>query len=57
MKRMIRLVMCAYARHVLILKSAESILFVARNFSIVGVLCSAPFHLLQILPSVSPNGL
>jgi hypothetical protein len=57
MKRMMSFVMNANARHVLILKSAESILFVPCNFSVVGLLCSESFPLLQILPSVSPNGL
>jgi len=56
MKTMIRFVVNANARHVLILKSAGSTLFVPYNFSAVG-LCSTSFPLLQITQSVSPNGL
>jgi hypothetical protein len=57
MRNIFRFVMNANVRHVLILKSAETTLFVACNFSVVGVLCSASFPLLQILPAVGPNGL
>jgi hypothetical protein len=49
--------MNANAMYVLILQSAESTLLVPSNFSVVGVLCYAYFPFLQILPSVSPNGL
>ena len=56
MERKIKFVTNANARHVLILKSAESTLFVPCNLSAVGVLCSESFPLLQILLSVSPNG-
>jgi len=52
-KKMIRFVVNANARRVLIVKSAGSTLFVPYNFSAVGVLCSTFFPLLQILPSVS----
>jgi hypothetical protein len=57
MKKIIKFVMNANVRHVLILQSAESTFLVPSNFSVVGVLCYASFPLLQILPSVSPNGL
>jgi hypothetical protein len=56
MKRIIRFVMNANGRYVLILQSAEVTLLVPSNFSVVGALCYASYPLLRILPSVSPNG-